>query len=71
MEPLIIKCIHQNGGEPLPHIALSIVRSKRIVAQIAGAEVASHNLADIDDSGQLTPFGNDPIPEMSFSTAPL
>jgi hypothetical protein len=43
------------------------VRSKRIVAKIAGSEVAAYNLADIDDSGQLTLYGNDPIADIILS----
>ena len=62
-----MKCIHQNGGEPLPHVSPSIVRSKRIVPKIAGAEIASYNLADIDDAGKLPLLGNDPITAVSLS----
>ncbi len=66
MESVLFECTHQNGGEPTRHISPAVVRSKRIVTKIAGAEVASHYFTDIDDAGQLALFGNNPISEMSL-----
>ena len=67
MESLIAKCIQQYGGQSMPHVSAAVMRSERIVAEISGAEVASYELADIDDTGQLPPFGNNPITKMSLS----
>src|SRR3954468_16339238 len=67
MQSMLLKCIPQNGGEPVRHVSATVVRSKGIVTKIAGAEVASYDLADMDNTGQLELFGYYPISEMSLS----
>ena len=71
MKSVIIKCIEQNGSKTLRHVSPAMVRCKRIVTKITGAEAAPNNFADIDDTGQFPLFGNDPVAEVSFSAGPF
>jgi hypothetical protein len=44
---------------------------ERIVTEVGRTEVTPDNLADVDDAGQFTLFGNNPISEMSHSPGAL
>ena len=67
MESLIVKCFEKNGAKTARHISAAVMRYERIGAKIAGTEVTSYDLADRDDAGQFTFFGNYPISKTGFS----
>jgi hypothetical protein len=53
--------VGQYGLQAALHETLTVVRYERVVAEVAGAEVAPHDLADVDDGGKVVVRGTHPV----------